>query len=183
MPIKKILMLVGDFVEDYEVMVPFQMLLMVGHQSRCRLPRQKIRRHGRHRDPRFRRRPNLQRKARPQFPPQRHVRRNQARAIRRSRHPRRPGSRISAAERPRDRDRPPLCEREKTDRRNLPRPATPGRRRRPHRPQVQRLSSLSPRSLRRRRPMERTRPQPRHRLRRRQLGDRPSVAGPSGLDT
>ena len=32
MPTKKILMLVGDFVEDYEVMVPFQMLLMVGHQ-------------------------------------------------------------------------------------------------------------------------------------------------------
>ena len=29
---KKILMLIGDFVEDYEVMVPFQMLLMVGHQ-------------------------------------------------------------------------------------------------------------------------------------------------------
>ncbi|EAQ78854.1 DJ-1/PfpI family protein [Blastopirellula marina] len=32
MPAKKILMLVGDFVEDYEVMVPFQTLLMVGHQ-------------------------------------------------------------------------------------------------------------------------------------------------------
>jgi len=32
MPAKRILMLVGDFVEDYEVMVPFQMLLMVGHQ-------------------------------------------------------------------------------------------------------------------------------------------------------
>jgi len=29
---KKILMLVGDFVEDYEAMVPFQMLTMVGHQ-------------------------------------------------------------------------------------------------------------------------------------------------------
>jgi len=28
---KKILMLVGDFVEDYEVMVPFQALTMVGH--------------------------------------------------------------------------------------------------------------------------------------------------------
>ena len=28
---KRILMLVGDFVEDYEAMVPFQMLLMVGH--------------------------------------------------------------------------------------------------------------------------------------------------------
>jgi protease I len=31
MPAKKILFLVGDFVEDYEVMVPFQALLMVGH--------------------------------------------------------------------------------------------------------------------------------------------------------
>lgn len=29
---KRILMLVGDFVEDYEVMVPFQMLLLVGHR-------------------------------------------------------------------------------------------------------------------------------------------------------
>jgi protease I len=28
---KNILMLVGDYVEDYEVMVPFQVLLMVGH--------------------------------------------------------------------------------------------------------------------------------------------------------
>ena len=28
MAAKKILMLVGDFVEDYEVMVPFQALLM-----------------------------------------------------------------------------------------------------------------------------------------------------------
>jgi protease I len=31
MAVKKILMLVGDFVEDYEVMVPFQALQMVGH--------------------------------------------------------------------------------------------------------------------------------------------------------
>lgn len=31
MSAKKILMLVGDYVEDYEVMVPFQALLMVGH--------------------------------------------------------------------------------------------------------------------------------------------------------
>ncbi|MFX1514340.1 MAG: DJ-1/PfpI family protein [Promethearchaeota archaeon] len=28
---KKILMLVGDYVEDYEAMVPFQMLTMIGH--------------------------------------------------------------------------------------------------------------------------------------------------------
>ena len=32
MAAKKILMFAGDFVEDYEIMVPFQMLLMVGHQ-------------------------------------------------------------------------------------------------------------------------------------------------------
>ena len=37
MSAKKILMIVGDFVEDYEAMVPFQMLTMVGHtvQSVC----------------------------------------------------------------------------------------------------------------------------------------------------
>ncbi len=32
MAVKKILMLVGDYVEDYEVMVPFQALRMVGHE-------------------------------------------------------------------------------------------------------------------------------------------------------
>jgi protease I len=31
MPSKKILMLAGDYVEDYEIMVPFQALQMVGH--------------------------------------------------------------------------------------------------------------------------------------------------------
>ena len=31
MAVKKILMIVGDYVEDYEAMVPFQMLTMVGH--------------------------------------------------------------------------------------------------------------------------------------------------------
>jgi len=35
---KKILMLVGDFVEDYEVMVPFQMLLMAGHEVHAACP-------------------------------------------------------------------------------------------------------------------------------------------------
>lgn len=33
MPTKKILFLVGDYVEDYEVMVPFQMMQMVGHEA------------------------------------------------------------------------------------------------------------------------------------------------------
>lgn len=32
MPAKKILLIVGDFTEDYETMVPFQALLMVGHR-------------------------------------------------------------------------------------------------------------------------------------------------------
>lgn len=32
MAAKRILFIVGDFVEDYEIMVPFQMLTMVGHE-------------------------------------------------------------------------------------------------------------------------------------------------------
>jgi len=35
---KKILMLVGDYVEDYEVMVPFQALQMVGHEVHAVCP-------------------------------------------------------------------------------------------------------------------------------------------------
>jgi protease I len=38
MAAKKILMLVGDFVEDYEVMVPFQALTMVGHEVHAVCP-------------------------------------------------------------------------------------------------------------------------------------------------
>jgi protease I len=41
MPAKKVLMLVGDFVEDYEVMVPFQMLLMAGHAVHAVCPGKK----------------------------------------------------------------------------------------------------------------------------------------------
>ncbi len=41
MAAKKILMLVGDFVEDYEVMVPFQALLMVGHMVHAVCPGKK----------------------------------------------------------------------------------------------------------------------------------------------
>jgi protease I len=41
MPAKKILMLVGDYVEDYEVMVPFQALLMVGHTVHAVCPGKK----------------------------------------------------------------------------------------------------------------------------------------------
>jgi protease I len=41
MPKKRILMLVGDFVEDYEAMVPFQMLQMVGHEVAAACPGKK----------------------------------------------------------------------------------------------------------------------------------------------
>lgn len=41
MATKKILMLVGDYVEDYEVMVPFQALLMVGHTVHAVCPGKK----------------------------------------------------------------------------------------------------------------------------------------------
>lgn len=38
MAAKKILMIVGDFVEDYEVMVPFQALTMIGHEVHAVCP-------------------------------------------------------------------------------------------------------------------------------------------------
>jgi protease I len=41
MPQKKILVLVGDYVEDYEVMVPFQALQMVGHRVEAVCPGKK----------------------------------------------------------------------------------------------------------------------------------------------
>ncbi len=41
MAAKKILMLVGDYAEDYETMVPFQALLMVGHTVHAACPGKK----------------------------------------------------------------------------------------------------------------------------------------------
>jgi protease I len=41
MSAKKILMLVGDYVEDYEVMVPFQALSMMGHTVHAVCPKKK----------------------------------------------------------------------------------------------------------------------------------------------
>ena len=39
---KNILMLVGDYVEDYEAMVPFQALQMVGHNVVAVCPEKKV---------------------------------------------------------------------------------------------------------------------------------------------
>ena len=41
MAAKKILMLTGDYTEDYETMVPFQALLMVGHTVHAACPGKK----------------------------------------------------------------------------------------------------------------------------------------------
>jgi deglycase len=45
MPRKKILLLAGDYVEDYEIMVPFQALLMVGHTVHAVCPGKKAGEH------------------------------------------------------------------------------------------------------------------------------------------
>lgn len=42
MSAKQILLLVGDYVEDYEVMVPYQALLMVGHTVHAVCPLKKV---------------------------------------------------------------------------------------------------------------------------------------------
>jgi len=42
MAVKRILMLVGDFVEDYEAMVPFQMLTLVGHSVHTVCPGKQV---------------------------------------------------------------------------------------------------------------------------------------------
>src|SRR4051795_3957004 len=41
LPMKRLLMLVGDYVEDYEAMVPFQMLQLVGHEVHAVCPGKK----------------------------------------------------------------------------------------------------------------------------------------------
>ena len=50
---KRILMIVGDFGEDYETMVPFQALLAVGHTVHAVCPDKKAGEAIAHLDPRF----------------------------------------------------------------------------------------------------------------------------------
>ena len=50
---KKILMICGDYCEDYETMVPFQALLAVGHTVHAVCPGKKARRLRAHGHPRF----------------------------------------------------------------------------------------------------------------------------------
>ena len=48
---QKILMICGDFCEDYETMVPFQALLAVGHTVHAVCPDKNAKRHYCHLDP------------------------------------------------------------------------------------------------------------------------------------
>jgi len=94
MPAKRILMLCGDFGEDYETMVPFQALQAVGHTVQRRVSGQGGRRKNRHRDSRFRGRPDLQREARSLFHVERGFLRNASRRLRRIADTGRPRSRV-----------------------------------------------------------------------------------------
>ena len=70
MPQKRILILVGDYVEDYEVMVPFQSLQMVGHRVEAVCPGKKTGESVRTAIHDFEGRPDIQREARAQLHPQ-----------------------------------------------------------------------------------------------------------------
>ena len=130
MSAKKILMLVGDYAEDYEVMVPFQALQMVGTPGRRRLPGQESRRLLPHRDPRLRGRPDLFREARAQLHPQRHLRRGRCRGLRRLVIPGGRAPEYLRLNEQRARHRPPLRRGRQADRRHLPRRPDPRRGRR-----------------------------------------------------
>ena len=129
MAAKKILMLVGDYVEDYEVMVPFQMLLMVGHQVDAVCPGKKAGESRADGGPRLRGRPDLQREARAQLHAQCRFRCRRSGPVRRPGHSRRPRPGVSPPQRAGAPDRPPLCPGQQTPGRDLPRAADSGGRR------------------------------------------------------
>jgi protease I len=125
MAAKKILFLVGDFAEDYEVMVPFQALTALGHVVHAVCPGKKDRRQDQDRDPRFRRRPDVYGKAGPQFHTERQFCRSKPRQLRRTDDCRRTGARVSAARPARDRDRSVFRRGGQADRGDLPCGANP----------------------------------------------------------
>ncbi len=128
------------------------------------LPRQEVWREHRHRHPRFRRRPDLQREARPQLRAELRFRARRGRLVRRPGDPRRPRPGIPAPERKGAGDRARLRSGQKADRRRLPRRPIAGGRRHPGRPHLLGLprvragSAAGWRHLRRDR--HRTRPTP-----------------------
>ena len=74
---KKILLLAGDYVEDYEIMVPFQTLLAIGHHVDAVCPGKSAGESVRTAIHDFEGRPDVLRKARSQLRSQRDVFRSQ----------------------------------------------------------------------------------------------------------
>jgi len=105
----KLLMLVGDYVEDYEVMVPFQALQMVGHTVQAICPGKKSGDFVRTAIHDFEGDQTYSEKRGHKLRPQRHLRQHQATGVRRPGHPRRTCARVSAPEPQSPRDRPLLC--------------------------------------------------------------------------
>ena len=129
MAAKKILFLTGDFAEDYEMMVPFQALQMVGHTVHAVCPGQEERRQDQDRDSRLRGRPDLYREAGASVCAQCQLRRSRGGQLRRPDDHGRSRTGISAPEPARDRDRAPIRRRRQTDRGHLSWRASAGRRR------------------------------------------------------
>ena len=130
MAAKKILMLVGDFVEDYEVMVPFQALLMVGHTVHAVCPGKKAGDKVRTAIHDFEGDQTYSEKPGHNFTLNATFADVQAGELRRPGHSRRPGPGVSAPQRAGAGHRPALRRRRQADRRHLPRRAAPRGRRR-----------------------------------------------------
>ena len=121
MSARKILMLVGDFVEDYEAMVPFQILTMVGHTVHTVCPGKKPGEtvktavHDFVGDQTYVELPGHRFAINASF--------EEARVaeLRRAGHSWRPGTRVPAAPRPGDRARPGVRQGQEAHRRHLPR--------------------------------------------------------------
>ena len=144
MAAKKILMLVGDFVEDYEVMVPFQALLMVGHTV---TPSVRTRKPATRSAPRS----TTSKATRPTAKSPATTSRSTPRSARWSRNtttpsfnPRRPSAGVPAPEREGAADRPALRRGEQAHRGHLPRRPAPGGGRRAGGPRLLRLPRLPP---------------------------------------
>ena len=123
---KKILMLVGDFVEDYEVMVPFQALQIAGHQVDAVCPDKKAGETVRTAIHDFEGDQTYTEKRGHNFTLNATFAEVKAADYDALVDPRRPRAGISAPEPGGPRHRPPLCRGRQADRRHLPRRADPG---------------------------------------------------------
>ena len=146
----KLLMIVGDYVEDYEVMVPFQALQMVGHTVHAVCPDKKEANSCALPSTILRATKPIQKSADTISPSTPRSRRSTLR-IRRADRPWRPGARVPAAQCQGHRFSGILPQLRQTDRRAVPRSATIGGRRRAHRKASECLSGLCPGSSERRR--------------------------------